>query len=110
MDDYNAVYDYLNSGTYPTGFSKNQRSVRRRRCLEHFQVQSGVLYFSSTAKSRAETGVDRKWKMAVRSTAEKKRVLRSCHSDEHGRSIIFLFHTIMHNFNTQSYIRRAFWS
>ena len=85
MDDYDAVYDYLNSGTYPTGFSKNQRRVLRRRCLEHFRVQSGIFYYSSTSKSR---GADRKWKMAVQSTAEKERVLRSCHSDEHGRSII----------------------
>ena len=95
MDDYNAVYDYFNSGTYPTCFSKNQLRVLRRRCLEHFLVQSGVLYYSNTAKSRAETGVDRKWKIAVRSTAEKEKVLRSCHSDEHDRSIIAFYFILL---------------
>lgn len=108
MDDYDAVYDYLN---YPTVFSKNQRRVLRRRCLEHFLVQSGVLYYSNTAKSRAETGVDRKWKMVVRSTAEKERVLRSCHSDEHSRCIIsFYFILLCTILFIQLYIRRAFWS
>ena len=63
MGDYYTPNDYLNSGTYPTGFSKNQQEENVYNTLEFNQL--GVLYFSSTSKSRAETGVDRKRKMAV---------------------------------------------
>ena len=68
MEDYEAVYAYLNSGTYPTGFSKNQRRALRRKCLEHFKVSAGTLYFSSERKSSIKEGKERQWKTAVTKT------------------------------------------
>ena len=84
MEDYEVVYAYLNSGTYPTGFSKNQRRALRRKCLEHFKVSAGTLYFSSESKSSIKEGKERKWKTAVRTVNEKKRILEACHSNRQG--------------------------
>ena len=71
MEDYEAVCDYLLRGTYPTGFSKNQRRVLRRKTLEHFELRGGILYYSGTSKQRAEEGIE---KIVVKSNQDKKRI------------------------------------
>ena len=81
MDDYEAVCDYLQYEKYPNGFSKNQRRVLRRKCLERFKLESGVLYYSSQPK----TSTERAWRVTVKSRQEAERILQSCHADPHGK-------------------------
>ena len=38
MEDYEEIYDFLSYGTYPTGFSKNQKRALRKKCNDHFKV------------------------------------------------------------------------
>ena len=48
MEDYEEIYDFLSYGTYPTGFSKNQKRALRRKCNDHFKVLCSckqLLYF-----------------------------------------------------------------
>ncbi len=44
--DYDVLYAFVAFKRYPTGSSKNQRRIIRRKCNEHFSVQEGVLYYS----------------------------------------------------------------
>ena len=37
MDEYDEVYTYLESGTYPEGLSKDGKRNWRRKCKENFQ-------------------------------------------------------------------------
>ena len=69
MEDYDVVYDYLMKAAYPSGCSKNQRRVLRRRCIDHFKVSGGILYYSKTT-----SGTDnRDWRIVVKT---------DCHSSE----------------------------
>ena len=87
--EYEQLYEYAAFHWYPTGSSKNQRRIIRRRCLEHFQAEDGVLYYSSVGTSKvsqmASDSPDRKWKIVVRSEEERRRIMESCHSSPHGR-------------------------
>ena len=44
MDEYDEVYTYLESGTYPEGLSKNGKRNWRRKCKENFKIENGQLY------------------------------------------------------------------
>ena len=71
MEDYDIVYDYLMKAAYPSGCSKNQRRVLRRRCIDHFKVSGGILYYSKTT-----SGTDKRdWRNVVKTVADKKRIL-----------------------------------
>lgn len=78
----------LTDGRYPPGSSKNQRRIIRRKCIEHFRAEDGVLYYSavSTSKvSKSDSCPDREWKIVVRTEEERRRILESCHSSAHGK-------------------------
>ena len=75
MDDYEAVCDYLQYEKYPNGFFKNQRRVLRRKCLERFKLESGVLYYSSQPK----TSTERAWRVTVKSRQEAERTAMQTH-------------------------------
>ena len=50
--EYDHLYNYSAYGQYPTGSSKNQRRIIRRKCIEHFRVEDGVLYYSALSTSK----------------------------------------------------------
>ena len=79
--EYDQLNEYAAFHRYPTGSSKNQRRIIRRRCLENFRAEDGVLYYSQLASDSP----DRKWKIVVRSEEERRRIMESCHSSPHGR-------------------------
>jgi len=48
MEDYDAICDYLLSGEYPTGFSKNQKRVLRRKCQVTIFSCLGIYVIANT--------------------------------------------------------------
>ena len=48
-DEY---HDFITHHKYPTGYSKNQRRVIRRKCKEHLTVQDGILMYSTLGSSK----------------------------------------------------------
>ena len=44
-EEYRHVYEFIANHSYPTGFSKNQKRVLRRKCQERFCIRSGLLYY-----------------------------------------------------------------
>ena len=55
--EYNHLYDlnYAAFSHYPTGSSKNQRYIIRRKCIEHFRTEDGVLYYSACVRRSLRT-------------------------------------------------------
>ena len=45
--EYDHLYNYTAFSRYPTGSSKNQCRIIRCKCIEHFRVEDGVLYYSA---------------------------------------------------------------
>ena len=82
---YDHLYDYAAFSRYPTGFSKNQRRIIRRKCIEHFRAEDGVLYYSASKVSKSASCQDRTWKIVVRTEEERRRIIESCHSSPHGK-------------------------
>ena len=42
-EEYRHVYDFIGNHSYPTGFSKNEKRILRRKCQEHFCVSLHVV-------------------------------------------------------------------
>ena len=82
--EYDHLYDYAAFRRYPTGSCKNQRRIIRRKCIEHFRAEGGILYYSAVATSKVSEQ-DRNWKVVVRTEGERKRIIESCHSSPHGK-------------------------
>ena len=78
MEDYDAVYKFLESHQYPPGYTKNQKRCLRRKAQEHFQTTNGILYYS---KEPAGSQAVREWKQVPRSLVDKERILKSCHDN-----------------------------
>ena len=78
MEDYDAVYEFLESHQYPPGYTKNQKRYLRRKAQEHFQTTNGILYYS---KESAGSQAVREWKQVPRSLIDKERILKSCHDN-----------------------------
>ena len=83
--EYDHLYDYAAFSRYPTGFSKNQCHIIRRKCIEHFRAEDGVLYYSASKVSKSASCQDRTWKIVVRTEEERRRIIESCHSSPHGK-------------------------
>lgn len=45
MEEFDYVYSYLESGTYPEGLSKDAKRIWRRKCKENFKIENGQLYY-----------------------------------------------------------------
>jgi len=43
--EYNHLYNYAAFSRYPTGSSKNQHRIIRRKYIKHFRAEDGVLYY-----------------------------------------------------------------
>ena len=48
--EYDHLYNYATFSRYPTGSSKNQCCIIRRKCIEHFRAEDGVLYYSACGR------------------------------------------------------------
>ena len=82
-EEYRHVYDFIGNHSYPTGFSKNEKRILRRKCQEHFCVRNGLLYYAARGK---ETKDDQKWREVARSVEDRERIMQSCHSSDEGKS------------------------
>ena len=113
MEDYDAVYDYLNTESYPRGWSKKPKAGIEKKCVGNFKVSGGVLYYSSAktkylaqspgrhrsqarhrfviiyadqrCRCSSEYEKKREWRIVVKSVAEKKRIMEACHSNRQGK-------------------------
>ena len=45
MKEFDDVYNYLESGTYPEGLSKDTKQNWRHKCMENFKIKNGQLYY-----------------------------------------------------------------
>ena len=85
-ENYHEVYEFLVFHRYPTGFSKNQKRILRRRSQEHLYVKRGELLYSRIPNSRAvvKRQVDREWRRVVKTVQERKRIILACHPSVEG--------------------------
>ena len=77
MEDLTAIDTYLRKGEYPCGMSKGEKANLRRRCRNNFKLEDGLLYYKK-APSIADDSEG--WKICVRSSEEKLKILESCHA------------------------------
>ena len=101
--NYDDIYEFLTFHRYPTGFSKNQKRVLRRKSQEYFRVKWGLLFYSKVPKSRAvgcKGRVDREWRKVPRTVQEQERIVRACHSSVEGRqeSLIKFYTASLQNY------------
>ncbi len=86
--DYDQLYNYAAFSQYPPGSSKNQRRIIRRKCIEHFRAEDGLLYYSAVGTTKvSDSCPDRAWKVVVRTDKERRRIIESCHSSAHGKCL-----------------------
>ena len=81
--DYDNIYEFLLYHRYPTGFSKNQKRILRRKSQEHFRVKQGLLFYSRVPRSK--THGHRDWKQVPRTAQDQERIIEACHSSLEGK-------------------------
>ena len=88
MEDYEAVYRYLESSVYPDGLSKEKKRNFCQKCKENFKIENGQLFQRCDRKNASEQNetdeLADEWKLCISTEEEKARVLRSCHSSATG--------------------------
>ena len=70
------IETYVRRGDYPAGLTKAEKANFRRKCRQNFKFEDGVLYYKKCSKAEK----DEEWRICVRSSEEKARVLESCHA------------------------------
>ena len=75
-EEYDCIYSFLETGTYPSAYHKAQKRSLRRNC-EDYAVDSGVLY----RKKEKERG-EMEFLRVPRGVEERERILHSCHSSK----------------------------
>eukprot|EP00731_Ephydatia_muelleri_P017880 Em0010g978a len=75
-EEYDCIYSFLETGTYPSAYHKAQKRSLRRKC-EDYAVDSGVLY----RKKEKERG-EMEFLRVPRGVEERERILHSCHSSK----------------------------
>ena len=86
MEGYEEIYRFCEDNVYPCGLSKDQKCNFRRKCHENFKIDEGQLYYRKS--NRGKSDMQAKWMLAVKTVAEKERVLKSCHSSPTGNVIV----------------------
>ena len=71
-------------GSYPTGYSKDQKRSFRRKAKLNFRVKSGVLYYSASSALADE----RRWRRVITTKEERHRVMTSCHASAEGKHLL----------------------
>ena len=90
MQEYVEIHEFLSLNQYPTGFSKSQKRVLRRRSQNNFRLKRGLLFYSRVSKTEADDAkrhgkrLDREWRQVARSEAQRERIIQSCHSSLEG--------------------------
>ena len=72
---YCQVYEFIANHSYPTGFSKDQKSLEKK-VSRVICVRSGLLYYA---------GEDKKWTQVARSFEDREQIMQSCHSSAEGK-------------------------
>ncbi len=76
-EEYDAIFSFLEYGTYPSAWHhKDQKRALRRKCVD-YAVDSGVLY----RKKDKERGKI-EYLQVPRGVEEIERILHSCHSSK----------------------------
>ena len=88
MEVYNQVYQFLRYQRYPSGFSKNQKRVLRRKSQENFCVKKGLLYYAVSRRKRNDG--KREWRQVPRTQQDINRILHSCHDSLEGTCVYFI--------------------
>ncbi len=88
MEDYTAVYSYLENNEYPEGLTKDGKRNWRRRCCENFKIENGQLFHRKCDRKKKEQEQQEpnqsEWKRCIKTNEEKDRIFRSCHSSDTG--------------------------
>ena len=87
MEEYDEVYSYLESGTYPEGLSKDSKRNWRRKCKENFKIENGQLYHRKGERKPLNEQQEQQepaWRLCIKTKEEKERILRSSHSTATG--------------------------
>lgn len=100
-EDYDEVYQYLRCQQYPGGYSKDQKRNFRRKCVDNYTIEKGILYYH--AKGSKE------WKQVPRSGSERERIIEACHSLPEGKVEVLQDRLIKnHLLSVQFYNRWSF--
>ena len=78
-EEYRHVYEFIANHSYPTGFSKNQKIVLRRKCQERFCIRSTCMGFSIMCARISSGG-----RQVAESVEDRE---RSCHSSAEGKQL-----------------------
>ena len=82
MDEYDDVYTYIESGTYPEGLCKDGKRNWRRKCKENFKIENGQLYHRKGERNPLNEEQEQQepaWRLCIKTKDEKERILRSSH-------------------------------
>ena len=74
LHEYDAIYEYLRSGSYPSDFNKNQRRALRRKASTNYSVDKEHLLYQRSGS----------WKQVPRHSEERYRILKLCHAHPEG--------------------------
>ena len=90
MEEYVDVYAYLESNKYPEGLLKDSKRNWRRKCRENFKIENGQLFHRKgdrkAVKEQEQEHGSNEWKLCIKTSEEKERIMRSCHSSVTGKS------------------------
>ena len=76
-EEYDAIFDYLNSKQYPTGHvNKNSKRNFRRKVMDNYKIQDDELYYH---KKGSED-----WKNVPQIQKEREQIIKACHSETGG--------------------------
>ena len=88
MEEYEDVYAYLEKSKYPESLTKDGKRNWRRKCLENFKVERGQLFFRKGQRKAVQEDVmgerEQQWKLCIKTSEEKERVMKSCHTSATG--------------------------
>ncbi len=88
-DEYDKIYAYLDSSTYPEGLTKDGKRNWRRKCKENFEIKSAQLYHRKGErkplnKPQKPQEPELAWSLCIKTKDEKERILRSSHATATG--------------------------
>ena len=90
MEEYEDAYACLEKSKYPEGLTKDGKRNWRRKCCENLMVQRarGQLFFRKGQRKAMQEDVvgerEQQWKLCVKTSDEKERVMKSCHTSATG--------------------------
>ena len=76
-EDYEAVFQFLRCGQYPTSFSKNAKRVLRRKAKYNYKIKKECLLYCPQGGTE--------WKKVPRFLKERQRIIELCHALPEGK-------------------------